>query len=101
MTYDDTISLIDVRTTRDDYGDPVETETATEVLCNINGVSFNHDYQARSSGLKPEFTATMHRFEYSEEKLIEYNGQRYAVDRAYPLGTDEVELLAVAAKGVV
>lgn len=99
MTYDDTVRLIDVRTVYDDVGDSVDSETATEVFCNVDGVGYRHYYAARDSGLKPEHTITLHSFEYSNEKLVELYGRRYVVDRVYPVGIDEVELTVLTAKG--
>lgn len=99
MTYDDTVLLVDVRTIYNDVGDPEDSETATEVFCNVDGVGYRHYYAARESELKPEHTITMHSFEYSGEKIVELDGRRYVVERVYPVGVDEVEMTLLTAKG--
>ena len=100
MTYDSEITLVKVTRTMVPPGIPENTETYTNVLCNVNGVNRSADFLARQAKLNPEYAFVMHKFEYDNQRIVIYDGIRYAVLRTYPIGLDEIELTVETQTGV-
>ena len=51
------------------------------------------------NGLNPQYRFTMFQFDYTGEKIIEYNGKQYTIYRTYNRSVDEIELYAELRKG--
>ena len=86
------IYLITETQTQNQYG---ILETSTEkkkVFCQVDSVSASEFFDGGRSGLNPEFRMTLFKYDYSGEKLLEYNGQEYSIYRTYIRRTDEIEL---------
>lgn len=81
----DTIDLVSITSGgQDEDGFPKEpTETKTTVYCNVESARRTEYYQAMSVGVNAVYTVQMHFFEYNQEKLVDYNGNRYRVARTY------------------
>lgn len=80
----ETITLITVTQTPDEYGDLVATETAREVFARMGSIGMKEFYQAQAAGLQPELKFVLADYlDYEGETLVEYNGQRYRVLRTY------------------
>ncbi len=86
------IYLITETQTQNQYG---ILETSTEkkkVFCQVDSVTSSEFFDGGRSGLNPEFRMTLFKYDYSGEKLLEYNGQEYSIYRTYIRRTDEIEL---------
>ena|SRR5690554_5479246 len=90
--YNDLITLIAITTTKDSIGQPVETETPREVLCEVKSISQTEFYQAAQTQLRPELKVIMDADEYEKEVRLEYDGEEYKVIRRYKTDGHEIEL---------
>ena len=58
--------------------------TRREVLCTVRSASYRDVAAAGTDGLRPELIFRLaHDFEYQDERICEYKGQRYNIDRVY------------------
>ena len=93
MTLCDTISLVNVVKTTDTDGYDTTTETLTTVMCDSgNGVTRSEFYEAMKAGIRLTAAFEMWACDYDGQKVIEHNGKRYNVERAFPLGDGAVQL---------
>ena len=93
MTLCDTISLVNVIKTTDADGYDTTTETLTTVMCDSgNGVTRSEFYEAMKAGIKLTAVFEMWACDYGGQSLIEHNGTRYKVERAYPLTDSGIQL---------
>lgn len=78
----------------DEYGDPKEVETETQVFCNIMSVGMTEFYQAQTAGQKPELKIVLaDYYDYADQDEVIVNGIRYQVLRTYrTLGSNELEI---------
>lgn len=66
----------------DEYGNESPTEIRTEVFVQPRGVYQSEFYNAAQLGLKPSLTLFLsNREDYSNEKVLEYEGREYDVIR--------------------
>lgn len=71
--------------------------SARAVFCGLRSVGRTEFYQANATGYKPELVFVLADFyDYNDETLIDYNGQRYRVIRTYRTG-QELELVVTKA----
>ena len=91
--WQDILKLITIAQTQDDYGVWRETETATEVFCEVGSVTRTEFFEAGRSGLNPAYVFTIFGDDYNGAEVIEYGGKRYGVYRTYRDG-DDLELYA-------
>ena len=93
MTLCDTISLVNVIKTTDADGYDTVAETLTTVKCDSgNGVTRSEFYEAMKAGIKLTAAFEMWACDYGGQGLIEHNGTRYKVERAYPLDDGGIQL---------
>ena len=92
MRYDRELILIKQTVSEDNLGNQIIDDTKRSVLCGIKSVGRSEFYAASVEGLKPELVFTMYQFEYQDESIVEYEGQRYSVIRTYTTGFKEIEL---------
>lgn len=93
MTLNDTIKLVDVVTKEDADGYETTKEKLTEVKCDSgNGVTRTEFYEAYKAGLELSAAFEMWACDYGGQKVIEHNGKRYKVERAFPLGDGAIQL---------
>ena len=86
-TFDEVVTLVGkVEANQDEWGNPIITDSKRDVFCNESGVFQSEFYQAGTTGLKPSFTLTIHKFEYENEEKVIYKGKTYDVLRIYPEG---------------
>ena len=72
--------LIGKKVTADSIGQQTETdETRTAIYITVSRVNRNEFFTAGRSGITPEYVFTTASVNYSGEKEIEYDGERYAV----------------------
>lgn len=101
MTYDYELTLIQQTYGEDEIGNQIPVETTTTVLCGKKSASRSEFYNAAAAGLRPASIFVVHAYEYSDERLVEFEGARYRVLRTYATDIEEVELTVekVAADG--
>lgn len=75
-------------------------ETKRKVFANVKSVTSTEFFSAGQIGLSPEFRFTMFGHDYAGERIVEYNGVRYAVYRVYQATTDTMELYVQKEVGV-
>lgn len=86
------ITLIAESYTEDTIGQQISIETETEIFAAVDSVSSAEFVAAGQLGLRPELRFTIFAPEYSGEKIVEYNGTRYAVYRTYIGKNEALEL---------
>lgn len=70
------------------------------VYCEVKSVSQTEAYQARATGLNPEYRLVLsHSFEYKGEKLCEFRNVRYNIIRTYVNENDGIELTVQRVEG--
>ena len=88
----DILTLIQRTQGVDEYGDPTITETRRDIFCRKASIGQSEFYQAHATGLKPELKLVIADYlDYTNETLVEYDGQLYRVLRTYRTGK-ELEL---------
>ena len=93
MTLNDTIKLVDVVAEIDADGYETFEEKLTEVKCDSgNGVTRTEFYEAYKAGLELSAAFEMWACDYGGQKVIEHNGKRYKVERAFPTGDGVMQL---------
>ncbi|WP_025849110.1 hypothetical protein [Paenibacillus ehimensis] len=92
MTYDHEVTLIGQKFGEDDVGNQIPVEKETVVLCSKKSASRTEFYNAAAAGLRPEFVLIVHAYEYSGERIVEFDSVRYSVIRTYQTGIEETEL---------
>ena len=75
-------------------------ETKRKVFANVKSVTSTEFFSAGQIGLSPEYRFTMFGPDYAGERIVEYNGVRYAVYRVYQATTDTMELYVQKEAGV-
>ena len=71
-----------------------------QVYCEVKSIGQNEAYQARATGLNPEYRLRLsHSFEYKGEKLLDFRGRRYEIIRTYMDESDGIELTIQRVEG--
>lgn len=86
------ISLISEKRYKNEYGVYWTCPSSRDVFCQVDSVTRSEFFEAGRNGLNPEYKFTMFAGDYNGEKVVEYNGETYAVYRTYYGRTDTVEL---------
>ena len=94
------IYLISETNTQNSIGEWIASETRRKVYANVKSVTATEFFSAGQIGLSPEFRFTMFGPDYAGERIVEYNGVRYAVYRVYQATTDTMELYVQKEAGV-
>lgn len=92
MLYCDVIELISQKTKQDADGYPVIQEEKKEVFADVHSVTRTEFFAALKVGISETIAFRMASCDYDNEKLIEYGGLRYQVERAYRTNMDQIEL---------
>lgn len=85
--------------TQNDYGVMEKQSTRKKVFVNTTSVTGTEWFEGGRNGLNPQYRFIMFSHDYSNEKVIEYNGTQYTVYRTFLQSTDEIELYAELRKG--
>lgn len=92
MTYDYELILIKQTIIEDELCNQIPQEIETNIYCLLKSIGRNEFYAASKNGLRPELIFVIHNYEYSGEKEIIFEGNRYKVIRTYLLDFEELEL---------
>lgn len=91
--FNDVASLCSAAITYDASGNAVEQLTKKDVFVKPKSIRMKEFYQAAEVGLKPEFTLVLaDYYDYSGEKLVEYEGKMFDIIRTYRVD-DRLELV--------
>ena len=82
-TYDYELTLITKKNTTNAIGDSVTTEERLDILCDVRSITRSEHYAAASHDLRPEISFVVNQYDYSGQKEVEYEGERYRVIRTY------------------
>lgn len=93
---DDVITLVKqtAASSLDEYGQETFTETTRQVFCKVTSANRAEFFEARQTGLEPEYVFVTQPTNYEGEKILTYEGVRYQIYRTYRRGADELELYA-------
>lgn len=100
MDRSDVITLVKQAYTKDEYGVQVPTESRRDVFAQVDSVTASEFFEGGRNGLNPELRFTVFAFDYEDERVVEYNGSRYAIYRTYLARDDDLELYAERKGGV-
>lgn len=89
---DDVLILITQTYTKDARGVPRSTESQRSVFCKKTSATQREFFEGGRNGLNPEYMFTVFAGDYNNERVVEYNGERYAVYRTYRTRTDYIEI---------
>lgn len=92
MDRSNVISLISETKTVNSLGVTSTTNSYTDVFCNVSSISAQEFFEGGRSGLNPSYRMTLFFGDYNGEKMLEYNGETYAIYRTYQKTTDTIEL---------
>ena len=95
------ISLISETKAKNKYGVYQTTTTSRDVYCQVNSITRSEFYEAGRNGLNPEYEFTMFVGDYNGERIVEYNGETYAVYRTYFGRNDTIELYVQREGGMI
>lgn len=75
------------------FENPPVIESKRTVFCNKRSVSMGEYYKAQQAGKQVETKVEVHTVDYAGEVLVEFEGKRYSVLKAYePPDSDVIEL---------
>lgn len=83
MFSSDQITLIAESKTAGSEGYPEIVETSTPIYADVKSVSRTEFYESLKAGVKLVIVFEIWDNEYSNQKLVEYGGKRYRVERTY------------------
>lgn len=89
---DSVIKLIDEIREQDATGVFKKEVSKRQVFCKVQSVGAKEFFNGGRNGLNPEYKITMFAADYRGERMVEYEGNTYAIYRTYKAGGDYVEL---------
>lgn len=93
MNYGATIDLIgDETVSQNENGYPVYLQSKRTVYADPTSVGRSEFYSAMQSGITITAAFTVAACDYQRERLLDFNGVRYKVERTYMLNQDRVQL---------
>ncbi|MBO7670980.1 MAG: hypothetical protein J6S60_10370 [Oscillospiraceae bacterium] len=76
-------------------------EAPRTIFARMDDVNRSEFFGAGQVGMSPEYRIIVNPIEYEGERVLEWNGRRYAIYRSYHVpGTDDLELYAQREVGV-
>lgn len=93
MIWRDTIDLVAVSQTQDEYGAPVESETTIQVFANKKSIRQSEFYQALTTGLELEIMFEIRSIEYGGESRIRFENELYYIIRTHSKNEEILELI--------
>ena len=95
------ITLIGQKTSYDEDRNVINEETRSDIMAEIDSVTQTEWTSAGQNGFNAQWKFTIYDFEYNKEKIVEYDGERYAVYRTFRIkDSDRMELYVEMQGGV-
>ena len=91
---DDVLLLISASYEQDADGVRRKKENSRKVYCETDSVSATEFYNAGRAGLNPAYRFRIFSYDYHQEPIVEYHGERFSIYRTYKTHTDILELYA-------
>lgn len=91
--------LINETYTQNNKGVYEKTMDKRKVFPFVESVSGQEWFEGGRMGLNPQFRFTMFRYDYEDERIIEYEGKQYTIYRTYLKSNDEIQLYTELRKG--
>ena len=99
MTPNTKIRLIkQTETGKDKNGNAIYKETYREIWAEKKGLTRAEFYSAQAAGTKVSGVFSLFQTLYRDEEILEHQGERYRIIRAYPKSITEVELTCASEK---
>ncbi|HFI0500810.1 TPA: phage head closure protein [Streptococcus suis] len=87
------ITLIEQKITgKDKLKQNITEEVKTVLLCRKKSITRSEFYQANQAGIRPSLVVDIHSFEYDNQELAEFEGERYRILKTYPVDLETLEL---------
>ena len=99
MNRSDVAYLVVETFTQNEYGVMIPSTTKHKVYVDVASANQQEWFEGGRNGLNPQYRFTMFQFDYTGEKIIEYNNKQYTIYRTYNRSVDEVELYTELRKG--
>lgn len=90
--WNDELVLIKNNYSYNDAGDKVKNEIKTPILCDVRSSTRAEFYDYGDNENRPEYVATINTFEFDNEKVAEFRGNKYRITRTYEVDRDLTEL---------
>lgn len=100
MDLSDTCKLVGQAYTTDSIGVQTAVETLSEIYCQIESVTGSEFFEAGRNGIKAQKRVTVYADEYSGERIVELNGERFGVYRTFEPKNGMIELYLEEKAGV-
>lgn len=85
----------------DDIGQHIPIEESIEILCHIESIGQSEFFAAGQNGINSDIKIVTQAVNYSNEEIIEYNGERYGIYRTFRRNnSDEIELYCEMKGGI-
>lgn len=86
------IRLLSISKTQNAFGVWEESCTPRDVYAQVDSVTRAEFFDGGRNGLNPELRFTLFFGDYQGERIVEYNGETYAVYRTFHARKDSIEL---------
>lgn len=87
------ITLIAKKITgKDKLKQNITEEVKTVLLCRKKSITRSEFYQANQAGIRPSLVVDIHSFEYDNQELAEFEGERYSILKTYLVDLETLEL---------
>lgn len=87
------ITLIAKKITgKDKLKQNITEEVKTVLLCRKKSITRSEFYKANQAGIRPSLVVDIHIFEYDNQELAEFEGERYSILKTYPVDLETLEL---------
>lgn len=93
MMWRDTVKLLKIERTFNEYNEPIETYAERTVFANKKSVRQSEHYQALAAGMKAELMFEIRTIEYDGERKLKYGETIYDIPRTYERDGEIIELI--------
>lgn len=83
LRIDNVCKLITISSAENDYGETTDSETSLQIFCAELPVTSNEFFSANQSGFKAQKVLVVNSDEYTKQKLVDYESDRYSIYRYY------------------
>ena len=96
MRFNEVIALRSFTTTRDEYGEPINTPIEKEVYADKKSVTRSEFYSALTGGINASIVFVIRSEDYDDQTEVAFNSKPYNVIRTFQKGEGFIELVCKA-----